>query len=660
MKKTSLKKAVSLLLALVLAVMLVVPSLAANKSKQNPVLVVTGFSEYPLVNRSTGEAAFPPSTDAILNTVKGVLPALTALLGSGQTKADYDAFCDAALPVVNALFEPIACNPDGSVKHTEVGLAYQYPESAAAYGKNSEAYAQAFDKALLRSVADTVGADKTYVYGLDWRLSPLEIADELNDWIQHIKSAHGCTKVSIAGISMGGVMVSAYLAKYGTADISNITMISSAFTGLSYIGALFNGGITIDEQGLYNMLNQLVGTEKLSQIIGSTGLVKQIIAMIDDLYAAEQDRLFTECLIPAFGYNPGIWSFVPADDYEAAKTFMFAHMDSTDAEKKALEEKIDAYHAVQINAKANLESAKRAGVNVAIISNYNSQMPPISTASAQTGDQVIETVHTSAFATCADQGKQLPEGTKGKYVSPDRMIDASTCWFPNETWFIKNMQHVGFDDSQNQCALYAWLMTTEKQVTIHSNADFPQFLLYNSETKVLSPLALLRGDVNFDGKVNLVDVRMVLRHVRTLSTLSALAKEAADMDGNSRLTHTDAQLLMDTYTGVSPASADKTFSADSIKDVVSNAVNGGENTNGNDPLSGIKDKIGDALDAIKGMFGEQALPQDSLAQIADRLPEITRPADTEEPAETDKDVPSAETDNTQTSALSNVTEESEI
>lgn len=629
MKKRSLKKTVSLLLALVLAVTLIVPSLAAGKSNQNPVLVVTGFSEYPLVDTSTGESAFPPSTDAIVNTVTGVLPSLMTLLGSGKTQADYDAFCDAALPVVNALFEPIACNPDGSVKHTEVGLAYQYPESAAEYGKNSEAYAQAFDKALLRSVANVVGADKTYVYGLDWRLSPTEIADELNEWIQHIKSVHGCDKVSLAGISMGGVMVSAYLAKYGTADISNITMISSAFTGLSYIGALFNGGIAIDEQGLYNMLNQLVGSETLSKVVGSTGLVKQIIGLIDDLYAAEQDRLFTECLIPGFGYNPGLWSFVPADDYEAAKAFMFARMDSTDTQKAALEAKIDAYHEIQVNAKANLEAAKKAGVNVAIISNYNSPMPPISTASAQTGDQVIETVHTSAFATCADYGKQLPEGTKGKYVSPDRMIDASTCWFPNETWFIKNMQHVGFNDTQNQCDLYTWLMTIQKQVTVQSNPDFPQFLLYNTETNVLSPLSLVRGDVNFDGIVNLVDARMVLRHVRTLSTLSALAKEAADMDGNAHLTHTDVQMIMDTHAGLSTASGNKTFSADSIKDAVSDAVNGGSSDSGS-ALDGLKDTLGGALDSIKGMFGEQNVPQDTLSSLRDMLPESTYPDTSEE------------------------------
>lgn len=633
MKKASLKKAISLLLALVLAVTLVVPSLAATKSNQNPVLIVSGFSDYVMANTETGNDVFPHNTDGIVTTVTGVLPSLLTLLGSGKTQADYDAFCDQALPIVRALFDEIACNPDGTPKHPEVGLKCQYPEAVSEYGLDVVMQKDAFDKALLRSVVNKVGADKTYVYGLDWRLTPMEIADELNEWIQHIKSVHGCNKVSLAGISMGGVMVSAYLAKYGTADISNITMISAAFTGLSYVSALFNGGVAIDEQGLYNMLNQAVGSETLSKIVGSTGLVKQIIALIDDLYAAEQDRLFTECLIPGFGYNPGLWSFVSADEYESAKEFMFARMDSTDAEKAALEAKIDTYHEIQVNAKANLEAAKKSGVNVAIISNYNFQMPPVSTVSAQTGDQVIETIHTSAFATCAEQGKQLPEGTKGKYVSPDRMIDASTCWFPNETWFIKNMQHVGFDDTQNQCDLYVWLMTADKQVTVQSNPDFPQFLLYNAETKVLSPLALLRGDVNFDGLVNLVDARMVLRQVRSLSALSALAKEAADMDDNGRLTHTDAQLILNTYAGVSASAENKTISADSIKESVSDAVNGSGNADSGNALDGIKDTLGGALDSIKGMFGEQNAPQDKLLQITDMLPAITRPAASENAAD---------------------------
>ena len=204
------------------------------------------------------------------------------------------------------------------------------------------------------------------------------------------------------------------------------------------------------------------------------------------------------------------------------------------------------------------------------------------------------------------------------------MIDASTCWFPNETWFIKNMQHVGFNDTQNQCDLYTWLMTTQKQVTVQSNPDFPQFLLYNTETNVLSPLSLLRGDVNFDGIVNLVDARMVLRHVRTVSTLSALAKEAADMDGNAHLTHTDVQMIMDTHAGLSTASGNKTFSAAGIR------MANGRSPDSGSALDGLKDTLGGALDSIKGMFGEQNVPQDTLSSLRDMLPESTYPDTSEE------------------------------
>ena len=132
MKKFTWKKGISLFLTLVMAVSLAIPALAADKNDANPVLIISGFVEYTLVDPATGESAFG-NTDAIVNTVTGVLPSLLTLLDSDKTQADYDALCDAVLPVVNELFDPIACNPDGTVRHSDVGLLYQYPESAADY-----------------------------------------------------------------------------------------------------------------------------------------------------------------------------------------------------------------------------------------------------------------------------------------------------------------------------------------------------------------------------------------------------------------------------------------------------------------------------------------------------------------------------------------------
>lgn len=622
MQKRVWKSVLSIVLVLTLAVLTVLPSLAAvDKPDANPILIVAGFTEYVLQNTETGEKTFPHNTDKIVSTVTAVAPSLLTLLGSARTQADYDAFCDAALPVINEMFEDIACNPDGTVKHPEVQLEFQFPESVATYGVETVGQADAFDKQILYGAVDAVGADKVYVYGLDWRMNPFDVADEIHAWIQHIKEVQNCDKVSLAGISMGGAMVSAYLAKYGTDDVSNVTMISSAFTGLSYIGELYQGAVQIDEDGLYNMLNAAVGKDTLSRIFGSTGLVKQVIALIDDLYAAEQDRIFTECLVPAFGYNPGMWAFVPSENYAAAKEFMFAHMDSTDAQKLVLSAKLDAYHLAQANAEQTLKDAIAAGVNVAVISNYNFQIAPVAATAKQTSDQVIETVHTSGYATCANLGETLPASVKdGKYVSADRVIDASTCFLPDNTWFIKNMQHVGFDNSQNQCKFYAWLLTTDKQVTVNSNPDYPQFMLYNPETKVLSPLALLRGDVNFDGKVNLTDARTALRYIHSLVTLSPLAKEAADMDGNSKISHTDVQLIMNVYAGVETVE-EPAFSADQIKEAVSNLPeNNGDSTgNADNALGGITDKIGEIIGSVSG---KAANSRAQLAETFESLPTL--------------------------------------
>lgn len=647
MQKHVWKKLLSVLLACTLIVSVAVPALAAAETDANPILIVAGFTEYVLQNTDTGENAFPHNTDKIVNTVTAVAPSLLTLLASGRTQADYDAFCDAALPVIGDMFDDIACNPDGTVKHPEVQLKYQFPESVATYGVETVGQADAFDKQILYGAIDAVGADKVYVYGLDWRLNPMDVADELNAWIQHIKEVQGCDKVSIAGISMGGAMVSAYLAKYGTDDVSNVTMISAAFTGLSYVGELYQGHVQIDEDGLYNMLNAALGADTLSRIFGSTGLVKQAIALIDDLYAAEQDRIFTECLVPAFGYNPGMWSFVPSENYDAAKEFMFAHMDSTDAQN-VLSAKLDAYHLAQANVEQTLKNAKAAGVNVAITSNYNFQIAPVAATAKQTSDQVIETVHTSGYATCANLGETLPASVKdGKYVSVDRVIDASTCFLPDNTWFIKNMQHVGFDNSQNQCKFYAWLMTTDKQVTVNSNPDYPQFMLYNNETKVLSPLSMLRGDVNFDGEVNLVDARTTLRYVHSLATLSPLAKEAADMDGNSKISHTDVQMILNVYAGVETVK-EPAFSTDQIQEAVSGITDQtGDSSTGDaeNALGGITDKIGEIIGSFGSAQTQSAEKREQLADKLQNLPafSLTRPTEAatqaEEPADAEAPAP---------------------
>lgn len=635
MKRIS-RKALSLLLAVLLVVTLCVPTLAASKKDEaNPVLIITGFNFYSL-GYDTQTDALPRDAGAIAGIVAEVMPSLATFLASGRTQEDYDAFCDAVLPVVTRMFDPVSCNPDGTVKHPEVGSKIQLTEALGNYPDEVLKQVDAYDADLMQSVADDIGGDKVYMYCLDWRLDPMDVADEINDWVQHIKSVHGCDKVSLAGISMGGVILSAYLAKYGTDDVSNVTMISAAFTGLEYIGAMFNGGIEVDPQGLYNLITQVVGRDTLSKILGATRLIEQVLPIVDDLLEHSGDRIYAEALCPAFGFNPGIWSFVPANMYEDAKAFMFERMISTEQEKAVLEAKLDAYHEVQANARETLQAAKAAGVNVAIISNYNLQMPPVSTVSDLTGDQVIEAMHTSAYGTFAKQGGTLPDSVQGKYVSPDHMVDASTCYMPDETWFIKNMGHVSFSDEQNQCKLYTWLMTTKEQVTVETRADYPQFLVYNADTKILSPLGLTRGDVNFDGVIDLVDARLALRHAQGLITLPAVEREAADMNGDNKVTTADAQMILNICAGLSETPSSSSGGIlDSIKDKVSGVLGGdSSSSDAGDVMGSLGDRLGGIGDSLGGLFGSLQTGANTLAENAQsKFPSISLPKSQEQEPE---------------------------
>ena len=53
-------------------------------------------------------------------------------------------------------------------------------------------------------------------------------------------------------------------------------------------------------------------------------------------------------------------------------------------------------------------------------------------------------------------------------------MDAATCAFPEQTWFIKHMKHVGFPVNTGAAELLAWLLTADAP-TVESDSRSPQF-----------------------------------------------------------------------------------------------------------------------------------------------------------------------------------------
>jgi hypothetical protein len=169
-------------------------------------------------------------------------------------------------------------------------------------------------------------------------------------------------------------------------------------------------------------------------------------------------KLFNEVVQPWIGNIPSLWECIPYDSFDKAVKEMSAigFLDKN----SELYTKIKKYHAVQGRIKSNLKAVKKQGCEVAIIASYGTMGIPATSKSANQTDVLIDTKYASAGATVANYGKKLTgNNAKGKYVSKDKVINAKTCALPDNTWFIKDVQHMRFHYNSDATKLVARLAT---------------------------------------------------------------------------------------------------------------------------------------------------------------------------------------------------------
>ena len=453
----------------------------------NPVAIVSGMHSSPLFKDDT--RVFGMTASAYAKMISGVVGPLKKVFKDNK----WDDFCDNANQYLYEFLEPVSFNSDGTSKYNITTITY--PRSYDYY-LNNELYRSG--RAFAADIAEAVGGDHTFCYVYDWRQSPLINADGLSQYIQNVKKLTGHQKVSLVGVSMGGTVTLSYLYKYGYNDISNITMVSSAFTGTHIVGDLLSGKVEIDKDAVIRFIKQLfVNFESLEKPVqslikklNSIGFFDYIIPFMQGYFVESYNRLFDEILKPVFAYMPGVWGLIASEEYENCKDFVLG-----DNGNESFEKLVDEYHYnVQLNGQNLLQRAKDLGIPVAVVSNYNSQGMPVIKHSGDHNDTIIDTAHSSGGATVADIDKSFGGSYNQvindghNHISCDRAIDASTCMFPESTWFIKNLQHIRYPVYGNTNDFIVWLVTADKQYSVFDNKKYPQFLYYDTENHNLIPL----------------------------------------------------------------------------------------------------------------------------------------------------------------------------
>lgn len=482
MKKGILKTLLSVFLSLSLVFAMIVPALAVEGCNcgNAPVVQVRGIGE--TLYDENGNEIF--SAD---NIVKGILPEIPKLADFLLTQ-NIDAFVTAVSNAVSAIFGPVLY--DNDMNRDSVVTVDNSSEPIEAYMdlENPEGSEQT----LAVMLYEELGENHSYLFVYDWTGNPFEIAADLNDFIQSVKETSGHDKVSLCAESMGGSMTNTYLALYGYGDVETVVMSNSAFNGLEMLGQLFTGSPEIDGDALARLISQSIrGNAEYESLLVYLPLFEQLALMANDIFATAGDRMYEEILIPVFGCIPAFWSLIPEYSYLDAMGYML------DTAGDNLENFVSSYYDVVVSGTDErvTEMVESEDVNYFNVSNYNRYIAPVTPSAKWNSDGVIETYNTSGFATCADMGTTLGDDyvqavDNGKdMISPDNVIDASTCQAPMQTWFIKNLGHISYRMDDGTGDFYIWLLTADEQYTVESNDIYPQFMYYDTETPMLTTFA---------------------------------------------------------------------------------------------------------------------------------------------------------------------------
>lgn len=470
-----MKKWISLFLALV---MLFSPCTAVTAScawgfpcecAHTPIIYVTGFAMTDLVaypGTTQQYNVFMPEYDKVQTALKQLVGPLVQVIFLHT----YKSFARSLAKTAHFLLDEIACDDSGNPVNDYVDVAYRSSPS---------------------SIHDS-HTQTSFRY--DWREDVFDIAAELNDFIEQTKRLTGHDKVALKGESMGGAVLMTYLEVYGHDSVDSIVMLSSAFNGISLVGDLFTGDLRVKNADVVRYVgNFLEGSDNKTNfyrlLLKRFGfLTYPVVQILRRTFSRGNDILYTQCLSDLFGNIPGLWVFVPQEKYEAAKAFLLD--ERVNAE---LIQKIDRYHyGVADRTKAILDDALADGVKLAIVANYDKAAVPVGENARRQSDFLIDTARSSMGGTCADYGETLGADYAQAiddghcHISCDRVIDASTCAYPEYTWFVKDMMHTWYTGSYRDFTY--WLSEQSVQPTVHDSPQYPQFLVDNHDTNELEPL----------------------------------------------------------------------------------------------------------------------------------------------------------------------------
>ena len=454
------------ILAVILAILMIFTTtsiaFASEEPVQDcPVILIPGFTSsnvYDNIEDPDTLAAFPTTDDILAVVTEAFIPSLLKF----AIDRDTDKLVVRVTDRVNDMFKYWFNEPTGEAKE---------------------------GSGIVPQELTDVSITSRLTFSYDWRADPVRIADELHEYIETVCALSGSDKIALGCHSLGSTIGLAYLTKYGNDRVSAVVFDSPACNGVALIGNILTGNVSLDPQGIAYYLEALLGESEYKALVDSimdifknAGVLDLFSRFADVIIEALAPAVYRETVAPLLGCWPTIWTMLPDSDVDAAKAYIFGDI-LAGKDYSALESKIDGYNkTVRANRTATLKSFDAVG-NFAIISRYTVQSIPLKGSAHILSDTIIDTPSTSFGATTAPIGDYFSDdylaGKDPAYISPDKTVDASTCLFPEKTWFIRDSGH--FETGGVTELYYDMFFFAEKELTCDT-AEIGRFTYRDSAT----------------------------------------------------------------------------------------------------------------------------------------------------------------------------------
>ncbi len=507
-----MKKTVSIFLTVFMLFELLVPSMGAvaageEKHEKNPIIFIAG-SSVDICNAdgkviSTGFEVLTDDDEGDMTKEKIIESAVNIILPfviEGLPQNKWDNYGKALYEELAPIWDETQLDGNGNPK----------------YGTGvSKAEIEKWDKkaATVNTGADGTFNCRDYDFRYDWRLSPYDHVDRLHEYIKTILKTTGCDQVSLVGRCIGGNVITAYLDVYGSEGLVKKVFYDEVMSnGSAVFNDCFSGRIKFSDKHAQAYLIQAehfgknnVGVELSSvneillevidrtlDLITQIGVTDSILDGVEDLY----DKLYT-AFMPAMLLATGMgtwanyWVSVYEEDFDRALDLIFGKEGSESRESFAgLIEKIEEIRKGIVSARPEIYNkfTEEYGVEIGIMAAYGLANAPIIEHYDENGDTLVGVTDASFGATSSGLFTKLSKSYIDErislgyadYISPDEKVDASTCMFPETTWFIKNKHH----DYWSSVSYLAEYFTQYSNVTTSKNErGISRFLVHDKSSR---------------------------------------------------------------------------------------------------------------------------------------------------------------------------------